>query len=38
VAAGSLGQFYRARLAGAGHTVAVKVQRADIRNTISADL
>lgn len=38
VAAGSLGQVYRARLLGSGETVAVKVQRADIRKTITADL
>ena len=38
VAAGSLGQVYKARLKLSGAWVAVKVQRADIRKTISADL
>ncbi|WP_269526890.1 ABC1 kinase family protein [Coraliomargarita parva] len=38
VAAGSLGQVYRATLVETGETVAVKVQRADIRKTITADL
>lgn len=38
VAAGSLGQVYRAVLRSTGETVAVKVQRADIRKTISSDL
>jgi len=38
VAAGSLGQVYKARLIETGEEVAVKVQRADIRKTISADL
>ena len=38
VAAGSLGQVYKARLKSSGAWVAVKVQRADIRKTISADL
>jgi ubiquinone biosynthesis protein len=39
-AAGSLGQVYKARLPGAGpdQFVSVKVQRADIQKTISADL
>jgi ubiquinone biosynthesis protein len=38
VAAGSLGQVYRAKLISTGEWVAVKVQRADIQKTISADL
>ncbi|MEO0509704.1 MAG: AarF/UbiB family protein [Verrucomicrobiota bacterium] len=38
VAAGSLGQVYRAKLLSTGETVAVKVQRDDIRKTISSDL
>ena len=38
VAAGSLGQVYKGRLSSNGEWVAVKVQRADIRKTISADL
>lgn len=38
VAAGSLGQVYRARLRSSGEWVAIKIQRADIRKTISADL
>ncbi len=38
VAAGSLGQVYRARLISTGEQVCVKVQRADIYKTISADL
>lgn len=37
-AAGSLGQVYKARLRGTGQWVAVKVQRADIQKTVSADL
>lgn len=37
-AAGSLGQVYQARLKSTGELVAVKVQREDIRKTISADL
>lgn len=37
-AAGSLGQVYKAKLLATGETVAVKVQREDIRKTISADL
>ena len=38
LAAGSLGQVYKARLLATGDLVAVKVQREDIRKTISADL
>jgi len=38
LAAGSLGQVYQARLLATGERVAVKVQREDIRKTISADL
>ncbi|MEM8867946.1 MAG: AarF/UbiB family protein [Verrucomicrobiota bacterium] len=38
LAAGSLGQVYRARLKSTGELVAVKVQRADIQKTISSDL
>lgn len=38
VAAGSLGQVYKARLLATKENVAVKVQRVDIRKTISADL
>lgn len=38
IAAGSLGQVYQARLKATGAWVAVKVQRADIRKTINADL
>ncbi len=38
LAAGSLGQVYRATLRSTGEVVAVKVQRADIRKTINADL
>lgn len=38
LAAGSLGQVYRAKLVSTGELVAVKVQREDIRKTISADL
>ena len=37
-AAGSLGQVYRAPLHGTEECVAVKVQRADIHKTVSADL
>ena len=37
-AAGSLGQVYRASLRASGDVVAVKVQRADIHKTVSADL
>jgi ubiquinone biosynthesis protein len=38
VAAGSLGQVYRAKRLKTGEEVAVKIQRADIHKTISADL
>ncbi|MGJ8653721.1 MAG: ABC1 kinase family protein [Opitutaceae bacterium] len=38
VAAGSLGQVYKAKLISTGDWVSVKVQRADIHKTISADL
>ncbi len=38
VAAGSLGQVYKARLRTTGETVAVKVQRAEIHKTVSSDL
>ena len=38
IAAGSLGQVYRAKLLDSGDEVAVKIQRADIHKTISADL
>jgi ubiquinone biosynthesis protein len=38
VAAGSLGQVYKARLRENGSLVAVKVQRADIQKTVSSDL
>ena len=38
VAAGSLGQVYKAKLIATDEWVAVKVQRADIRKTISSDL
>jgi ubiquinone biosynthesis protein len=38
LAAGSLGQVYKARLASTGEEVAIKVQREDIRKTISSDL
>lgn len=38
VAAGSLGQVYRATLRETGEEVAVKVQRADIHKTVSADM
>jgi ubiquinone biosynthesis protein len=38
VAAGSLGQVYRARLRATGETVCAKVQREDVRKNISADL
>ncbi|MGB0744677.1 MAG: ABC1 kinase family protein, partial [Opitutales bacterium] len=38
VAAGSLGQVYKAKLVSTGEVVSVKVQRAEIRKTITADL
>jgi ubiquinone biosynthesis protein len=38
VAAGSLGQVYRARLRSNGREVAVKIQRPEIRRDINADL
>jgi ubiquinone biosynthesis protein len=38
VAAGSLGQVYKAKLISTGEWVSVKVQRAEIHKTISADL
>ena len=38
VAAGSLGQVYKARLISTGEWVCIKVQRADIQKTISADM
>lgn len=38
LAAGSLGQVYQARLLATGDPVAIKVQREDIRKTISSDL
>lgn len=38
VAAGSIGQAYRARLRSNGALVCVKVQRADIHKTVTADL
>jgi len=38
VAAGSLGQVYKAKLISTGEWVSVKVQRADIHKTISSDL
>jgi ubiquinone biosynthesis protein len=38
IAAGSLGQVHRAKLLSTGEEVAVKIQRADIHKTISADL
>lgn len=38
VAAGSLGQVYKGQLISNGKWVAIKVQRADIRKIISADL
>lgn len=38
VAAGSLGQVYRAKLISTGEWVSVKVQRAEIHKTISSDL
>lgn len=38
VAAGSLGQVYKARLLSTGEPVCIKVQRADIQKTVSADM
>ncbi|MBT63949.1 MAG: ABC transporter [Puniceicoccaceae bacterium] len=38
VAAGSLGQVYRAKLISTGAEVAVKIQRSEIHKTISADM
>jgi len=38
IAAGSLGQVYKAKLVATGEIVSVKVQRADIRKTVTADL
>lgn len=38
VAAGSLGQVYRAKLLSTGEEVAVKIQRFEIHKTISADM
>jgi ubiquinone biosynthesis protein len=38
VAAGSLGQVYKARLIETGEWVGIKVQRADIHKTIKSDL
>lgn len=38
VAAGSLGQVYKAKLITTGEWVSIKVQRADIRKTVKADL
>ena len=38
VAAGSLGQVYKAKLLSTGEWVSVKVQRADIQKMISSDL
>ena len=38
VAAGSLGQVYKGQLISSGEWVAIKIQRADIRKVISADL
>jgi len=38
VAAGSLGQVYKARLLKTGEWLAIKVQRADIQKIISADI
>lgn len=38
IAAGSLGQVYRAKLLSTGEQVAVKIQRSDIHKTISADM
>jgi ubiquinone biosynthesis protein len=38
IAAGSLGQVYRAKLLSTGEEVAVKIQRAEIQKRISADM
>ncbi len=38
IAAGSLGQVYRAKLLSTGEPVAVKIQRSEIHKTISADM
>lgn len=38
IAAGSLGQVYRAKLLSTGAEVAVKIQRSEIHKTISADM
>ena len=38
IAAGSLGQVYRAKLKESGDKVAVKIQRSEIHKTISADM
>ncbi|MFT5836604.1 MAG: ubiquinone biosynthesis protein [Candidatus Azotimanducaceae bacterium] len=38
IAAGSLGQVYRAKLLSTGEQVAVKIQRSEIHKTISADM
>lgn len=38
IAAGSLGQVYRAKLLKTGEDVAVKIQRSEIHKTISADM
>ncbi|MGZ0657585.1 ABC1 kinase family protein [Coraliomargarita sp. W4R53] len=38
IAAGSLGQVYRAKLISTGAEVAVKIQRSEIHKTISADM
>jgi ubiquinone biosynthesis protein len=38
IAAGSLGQVYKARLISTGASVCIKVQRADIQKTVLADM
>jgi ubiquinone biosynthesis protein len=38
IAAGSLGQVYRAKLLKGGEEVAVKIQRSEIQKTISSDM